>query len=82
MKANGRHVLLVAGTGTLGGPAYAELVKLGYSVDIISLEDFASVTPRLLFLKADASTDRMEKFLEGRHYDAIVDFLHVVDENE
>ena len=82
MKANGRHVLLVAGTGTLGGPAYAELVKLGYSVDVISLEDFASVTPRLLFLKADASTDRMEKFLEGRHYDAIVDFLHVVDENE
>ena len=52
-----KRVLLVAGTGTLGGPAYAELVKLGYSVDVISLEDFKSVTPRLSFLKADASTE-------------------------
>lgn len=76
-----KRVLLVAGTGTLGGPAYAELVKLGYSVDVISLEDFKSVTPRLSFLKADASTDKMEGFLDGRHYDAIVDFLHVPGED-
>ena len=72
-----KRVLLVAGTGTLGGPTYSELVKLGYAVDVISLEDFASVTPRLSFLKADASTDRMQKFLDGRRYDAIVDFIHV-----
>ena len=46
-----KRVLLVAGTGTLGGPTYAELVKLGYTVDVISLEDFASVTPRLSDLR-------------------------------
>ena len=72
-----KRILLVAGTGTLGGPTYAELARLGHSVDVISLEDFKSVTTRLSFLKADASTDRMERFLDGRHYDAIVDFLHV-----
>lgn len=72
-----KRILLVAGTGTLGGPTYAELARLGHSVDVISLEDFKSVTPQLSFLKADASTDRMERFLDGRHYDAIVDFLHV-----
>ncbi len=61
-----KRVLLVAGTGTLGGPTYAELARLGHSVDVISLEDFKSVTTRLSFLKADASTDRMERFLDGR----------------
>jgi len=71
-----KNVLLVAGTGTLGGSAYPELVKLGCCVDVISLEDFASVTPRLRFIKADAGTANMEKFLDGRRYDAIVDFLH------
>ena len=75
-----KRILLVAGTGTLGGPAYAELARLGHTVDVVSLDDFASVTPRLSFLKADATTDRMEKFLDGRHYDAIVDFIHVPEE--
>ena len=82
MNADCRRVLLVAGTGTLGGPTYAELARLGYSVDVISLEDFSSVTPRLLFLKADASTERMAKFLDGRRYDAIVDFMHVPEKEE
>ena len=72
-----KRILLVAGAGTLGGSTYPELVKLGHSVDVVSLEDFASVTPRLNFIKADAGTDPMEKFLDGRRYDAIVDFMHV-----
>ncbi len=71
-----KNVLLVAGTGTLGGSAYPELVKLGCCVDVISLEDFASVTPRLRFIKADAGTANIERFLDGRRYDAIVDFIH------
>ena len=49
-----KKVLLIAGTGTLGASAYPELVKLGYHVDVISLEDYASVTPRLDFIKARA----------------------------
>ena len=48
-----KTALLIAGTGTLGGPAYMELVRLGWKVDVISLEDFASATPRLDFIKAD-----------------------------
>ena len=69
--------LLIAGAGTLGGPAYMELARLGWSVDVISLEEFASVMPRLNFIKADATTESIREFLEGRRYDAIVDFLHV-----
>ena len=38
-----------------------------------------SSNPRLSFLKADASTERMQKFLDGRRYDAIVDFIHMPD---
>ena len=74
-----KTALLVAGTGTLGGPTYRELMRLGWKVDVISLEDFASVTPRLNFIRADASTERMWEFLDGRRYGAIVDFMHVPD---
>ena len=77
-----KDVLLIAGTGTLGGPTYMELVRLGWSVDVISLEDFASVTPRLKFIKANATTESMAKFLDGRRYAAIVDFMHVPEPNE
>jgi len=73
---NGKNVLLIAGTGTLGGSAYPELLRLGYAVDVISLESFESVTPALRFVKASADTAYLAEFLNGRRYDAIVDFLH------
>ena len=71
-----KRVLLIAGTGTLGGSAYPELVKLGYAVDVISLEAFESVTPALNFIQARADTAYLADFLSGKHYDAIVDFIH------
>ena len=73
---NRKRVLLVAGTGTLGGSAYPELLRLGYAVDVISLESFESVTPALQFIQADAGTDWLAEFLRGRRYGAIVDFIH------
>lgn len=72
-------VLLIAGTGTLGGSTYPELVRLGYQVDVISLEDFRSVSTALNFIKARADLEYLEKFLEGKRYDAIVDFVHTRD---
>lgn len=76
-----KRVLLIAGAGTLGGSTYPELLKLGYSVDVISLEDFSSVSPRLGFVKARADLDFLKGFLSERgRYDAIVDFVHTPDE--
>ena len=75
-----KRVLLIAGTGTLGASAYPELVKLGCRVDVISLEDYRSVTPRLDFIRASADTDYVAKFFAERgRYDAVVDFIHTPD---
>ena len=72
-----KKVLLIAGTGTLGGSAYPELVKLGYHVDVISLEDYRSVTPRLEFIRARAKLAFLKEFFAARgRYDAVVDFIH------
>ena len=75
-----KRVLLIAGTGTLGASTYPELVKLGNRVDVISLEDYRSVTPRLDFIRARADTDYLEGFFAERgRYDAVVDFIHTPD---
>lgn len=71
-----KHVLLIAGAGTLGGSTYPELIRLGYAIDVISLEDFANLNRRVNFIKARADLGYLEKFLAGRRYAAIVDFVH------
>ena len=75
-----KKVLLIAGAGTLGGSTYPELVKLGYHVDVISLEDYASVTPLLTFVRARADLDCLKRFFADRgRYAAVVDFVHTPD---
>ena len=75
-----KRVLLIAGTGTLGASAYPELVRLGYHVDVISLEDYKSVTPALDFIKAHADLDYLTGFFAERgRYEAVVDFIHTPD---
>jgi len=75
-----KRTLLIAGAGTLGASTYPELLALGHHVDVISLEDYRSVTPRLEFIKARADFDYLAAFLAERgRYDAIVDFIHTPD---
>ena len=75
-----RKALLLAGTGTLGGAVYPELLGRGYDVDVVSLDGFESVSPRLRFIKASADLALLEKIYAGTpHYDVVVDFLHVAD---
>ena len=75
-----KKALLIAGAGTLGGSTYPELVRLGWHVDVVSFEDFASVTPRLGFYKARADVEWLRGFFAGHgRYDAVVDFVHVKD---
>ncbi len=76
-----KKVLLIAGTGTLGEPTYRELLRLGCAADVVSLEDYSSVNIRLSFVKARADLTWLESFLSGRHYDAIIDFLHTREED-
>ena len=75
-----KRALLIAGAGTLGGSTYPDLVRLGWHVDVVSLENFASVTPRLGFYTAWADLSWLAAFFaEHGRFDAVVDFVHVKD---
>ena len=78
-----KKALLIAGSGTLGASTYPELVRNGWKVDVVSLEDYKSVSPRLDFIKARADYAYLEKlFAERGRYDAVVDFVLTVDVEE
>ncbi len=70
-----RHVLLIAGGGTLGMYTTKELARLGDQVDVICLEDNLS-TESIHFYKDRVDIAYLTAFLENRHYDTIVNFLH------
>ena len=68
-----RKALLLAGTGTLGGAVYPELLGRGYDVAVVSLDGFESVSPRLRFIKASADLALLEKIYAGTpHYDGVI----------
>ena len=70
-----KKILVPGGTGAMGTYLVPELRRLGYKVDVISLEDAASADPDLRYFKADFSDNGvMEQFLQN-DYDAIIDFM-------
>lgn len=79
---NNKRVLLIAGGGTLGRYAAAELLRLGCYVDIICLEDNVSDNERLCYYKGYAELEYLKEFLKGRRYNGIVNFIHYEDVNE
>ena len=76
-----KSVLLIAGGGTLGRYTAAELLRLGYRVDIICLEDNVSDNRRLRYYKGYAELEYLKDFLKDRFYDGIVNFIHYEDVN-
>ena len=55
-----KKVLLIGGGGTLGSYTGKELLRLGFSVDVICLEDRKTQNPQLRFYRETAT----ETFLE------------------
>ncbi len=76
-----KSVLLIAGGGTLGRYTAAELLRLGYRVDIICLEDNVSDNERLCYYKGYAEFEYLKEFLKSRRYNGIVNFIHYEDVN-
>lgn len=70
-----KRVLLIAGGGTLGTYTYKELLAMGYSVDVICLEDYESSDERLRFFKAYATDEYLEEMFAKNHYVSIVNFI-------
>ena len=73
------RVLLIAGGGAIGTYVGQELLKRGFKVDVICLEDHVSDDPDLTFRKLRVTEEFLREFLPEKRYDAIVDFLHYED---
>lgn len=74
-----KRVLLMAGGGTLGTPCALELLRLGYQVDVIALEELHSLNRNLSYIRARIDDELLKSLFAKHHYDAIVDFLHYPD---
>lgn len=68
--------VLVLGHGIMGTYLVPELVRLGFSVDVVCLEDHPTRENGVTFLKANAKDPIfLRRKLTGTHYHAVVDFL-------
>ena len=71
-----KKVLLIAGGGTLGTYTAKELLRLGHSVDIVSIDKMASDDENLRYFEAEATLEYLEELFKREHYDGIVNFIH------
>ena len=74
-----KHVLLIAGGGTLGGYASMELLKRGYAVDVIALNECVSLNRNLTWIQKSVDDALLAELFKANRYDAIVDFIHYRD---
>lgn len=74
-----KRVLLIAGAGTLGGYTSLELLKMGYHVDCIALEDLTSFNKNYTYIKGKVTDELLKDLFSKNHYDCIVDFIHYPD---
>ena len=72
---NNKKILVLGATGAMAVYLIPELLKKGYCVDGVSLDDVKSTEKNLTYIQADAmDTDFLANQLKTG-YDAIVDFM-------
>ncbi len=74
-----KRVLLIGGGGTLGTYTAEELLRQGFSVDIVCPEEKTSYDENLKFYQSYATDELLKKLFDQKHYDGIVNFLHYPD---
>lgn len=77
-----KKILLIAGGGTLGTYTAEELLRLGYCVDVICLEEKVSTHKNLCYYQANATIEYLEQLFAETHYDGIVNFIHYWDDQD
>ena len=70
-----KKALLLGGTGALGVYLTEELLKMGYKVDVVSLEDKKSDNENLTFIKANVKENNFAAEIVKNGYDVITDFM-------
>lgn len=76
---NEKRAFLIGGGGTLGGYASVELLKAGWSVDVLAPEPLPSLTRRLRHFRGTADDATLREIFARNRYDVVVDFLHYRD---
>lgn len=70
-----KKVLVMGGTGVMGAYLVPELIRLGFRVDAISLDDMYSDDPRLRYFKGNCKDEAYLTEILKNDYDCIVDFM-------
>ena len=70
-----KKILVIGATGAMGIYLVPELLRKGYQVDALSLDDMTSDHPMLTYIKGDGKDIPFLESLLKNKYDAIVDFL-------
>ncbi len=72
-----QKILVMGATGCMGYYLVPELLKLGFKVDAISMDEMSSDNPDLRYYKFNCFDDNaMSRQLSENRYDGIVDFMH------
>lgn len=71
----GKKILVLGATGAMAVYLIPELLKKGYTVDGVSLDDVKSDNENLRYIKANAKDIDFLKELLKENYDGIVDFM-------
>lgn len=70
-----KKVLIIGATGAMGTYLVPQLLKMGYAVDGVSLDDVLSNNKNLRYIKADCSNDETLKEILKNNYDCVIDFM-------
>ncbi len=70
-----KKILVLGGTGAMGTYVVPALIKRGYRVEVVSLDERASDHPSLTYIQANGSDNAYMQELLRNQYDAIIDFL-------
>lgn len=70
-----KRVLIPGGTGAMGVYLVPELLRMGYAVDVVSLDDAVSQDKNLTYTKLNAKDEGTVAELLKKDYDAVVDFM-------
>ena len=70
-----QKVLVMGGTGVMGAHLVSELLKLGFKVDVVSLEDRVSGDPNLRYFKCNIKDAEILREMLKNDYNCIVDFM-------